>query len=177
MEITKTTTLKEIIQIGKDCKKCGACCKHASGFLIGDDLKRIAKYFDMSEETAKQQFMEELDFYSKKFMKPKTMKHKSGQTGQCIFLGDKNECKIHDVKPLQCRIGIGCQAHGADLYSWFVLNHCVDIKNPETLRQYAHYLRAGGKVIPGGSLRELVKDEKMLKKILGREVLTEEHLN
>lgn len=170
MEITKETKLKDVLEIGTQCKKCGHCCNHASGFLIDGDLDKIAKHFEMLPEDAKEQFMEEVDFYSKKFIKPKRIKGKNGQ-GSCIFLGDKNECKIQEVKPLQCKICKGCEEHGKELFSWFLLNYCVDVKNPETIRQYAHYLRAGGKVIPGGELKELIKDEKELKKILGTEAL------
>ena len=173
MKITRKTKLKTILEVGKECERCGQCCQHGSGFLVGDDLKKISEFLEMIPEDAEKQFMEEVDFYNKRFLKPKTEK-KKGRTGRCIFLGNKNECKIHEVKPLQCRIGIGCKEHGRDLYSWFLLNYCVKEGDPETIRHYAHYLRAGGKIIPGGELKRLVKDEKKLKKILGTEHLTKD---
>jgi Fe-S-cluster containining protein len=90
--------------------------------------------------------------------------------GKCIFLKNKNNCTIHEVKPLHCRIG-NCSEYGEDLTVWFALNFCVNPADPESIRQWALYLESGGKNIPGGELKELVKDPKILKKILDYEVL------
>ena len=86
-----------------------------------------------------------------------------------VFFGDIG-CKIHKVKPLQCRIG-NCGEHGEELSIWFMLNYLVNTKDPESIRQYNIYLQSGGKTIPGGNLEELIPDKEELKKILNFEQL------
>ena len=157
--ITKTTQLKEILKIGEDCSKCGNCCSHGTGFLSGDDLKNIAGMLNMSEEEVKQEYLEEVEHFNKILLRPKTQ---SKPYGRCIFLKD-NLCKIHEVKPLQCKIG-NC---GSDeLSAWFLLNCVLDVDDPEAIRQYKIYLESGGKEISGGRLQELVPDKDELKKII-----------
>jgi len=52
-----------------------------------------------------------------------------------------------------------------------MLNYLVNKNDPESIRQYAAYLKSGGKTIPGGKLEELIPDKEKLKKILNFEQL------
>ena len=56
------------------------------------------------------------------------------------------------------------------LEQWFTLNHFVNVDDPESIRQWAVYLKTHD-TIQGGSLEELVPDKKLLKKILNYEII------
>ncbi len=87
--------------------------------------------------------------------------------GPCVFFDDG--CKIHTVKPLECRIG-NCSEYGEELSIWFMLNYQVNVSDPESVRQYAIYLKTRP-TIPGGKLEELVPDKEKLGKILDFRIL------
>jgi Fe-S-cluster containining protein len=164
--ITKNTPLNEILKIGSVCQRRNHCCKFGSGFLVGDDLKNIAESLGITEEWVKKKYLEEKELYNKKLLRPKLKSKKP--YGKCIFF--KDGCSIHQVKPLQCRVG-NCNEQGQELSVWFMLNYVVDKNDPESIRQYASYLKSGGKVISGGKLEDLVPDKEELKKILNFEQL------
>ncbi len=166
MNITRKTPLKEILKLGEDCKKCGHCCKFDSGFLIKEDIQKISKFLNISEEQLKKKYLKEVEKFNTKLFKPKLTKK---PFGRCIFLHN-NLCKIHPVKPLLCKLGT-CSEHGENIAIWFTSNYFVNEYDPESIRQWKTYLDSGGKTIPGGKLNELIKDKKILKKILNYEVL------
>ena len=89
--------------------------------------------------------------------------------GPCIFLDERKGCLIHEVKPLECRIG-SCEKHGQEISIWFMLNYLVNPKDPESIRQYAMYLKTQP-TIPGGRLEEIIPDDKRLKRILSFDIL------
>jgi len=165
MEITKETALKEILELGKTCSQKNNCCKHGSGCLAKDDLKNIAKFLGVSEEKLKKKYLEEIEKFNTKLLRPKIIR-KDKPYGVCIFFDDG--CKIHEVKPLECQVG-NCGEHGEALSKWFMLNYCVNANDPESVRQYAIYLKTN-KTLKGGELEKLVPKEK-LKKILDFEIL------
>ncbi len=173
MEIKKSTSLEKIKKLGNTCKQCGHCCTFGSGLLAEGDIKRIAKHMKISEKKLTDKYLQPISKFDTPTHKPKTLKHKEKEHlpfGKCIFLGKNNLCKIHEAKPLQCELGI-CNEHGSDIDVWFNLNHLVDPKNPESIRQWNVYLKSGGKNIPGGELNDLIPDEKRLKKILEYDIL------
>jgi Fe-S-cluster containining protein len=154
-EIKQTTPLKKILAIGAECKQCGHCCKHGTGFVLASEAKKYNK-----------KNLEETEVFNTKVFKFKT---KAKPFGACMFL-KRNKCSIHKKKPLHCRVGT-CSEHGEEISVWFALNYLVNVHDPESIRQWNIYLKSGGKNIPGGSLKELVPDKKLLKKILSYEVL------
>ena len=168
MQITKNTPISEILKLGHDCKQCGHCCSHGSGFLIGEDKKNISKFLRITEEELIKKYLEEKELFNTKLSRPK-LKTSNKPYGECVFLDDK-KCKIHKVKPLQCRVG-NCNEHGERLSKWFMLNYLVNKDDPESIRQYAAYLSPGGKTIQGGKLEEIIPDKEKLKKILSFERL------
>jgi len=166
--VTKKTSLSEVLKLGKKCQQCGHCCTLGSGFLVGDDIKKISKFLNKTEEELKNSHLDEKDLFNTKLFRPK-LKSEDRPYGKCVFLTDK-KCKIQEVKPLQCRIG-NCNKHGEKLSIWFMLNYLVNEKDPESIRQYAAYLKSGGKTIEGGKLEDLVPDKKRLKEILSFNIL------
>lgn len=163
MEISKKTQLSEILKLGQDCKQCGYCCSNGSGFLIGDDMRNIAEFLGITEKEVKEKYLEEKELFNTRLLRPR-LKTNDKPYGECIFLENK-KCRIHKVKPLQCRVG-NCNEYGERLGIWFMLNHLVNTNDPESIRQYAAYLKAGGKTIKRGELEDLVPDKETLKKIL-----------
>ena len=167
MKITVETKLNEIEELGKKCDRKNNCCRHGSGFLFNDDLKKISKFLKITDEQLKKQFLEEKEVFNKKLFRPK-LKDAKKPYGECIFF--KNGCIIHDVKPLQCKIGT-CSENGEDIAAWFLVNYILDKDDAESIRQYAIYIKSGGKVISGGELAKIVPDKNKLKKILSYEIL------
>lgn len=167
--ITKNTTLKQILEIGKECKRCGHCCQYGSGFLAGDDLKNISKFLGIKEEELNEKYLEEIEQFNKKRSRPKLIKQ-GKPFGACVFFDKSVGCKIQTIKPLQCKIG-NCSENGEELTTWFTLNYFVNSDDPESIRQFNAYLKSGGKTLPQGSLKDFVHDEAQLKKILSYEVL------
>lgn len=171
--IHKNTLLKDVLKLAAPCR-CNACnhgCKFGSGSLIGNDAKRIAAFLSISEEELKKGFLEEVELFNKKLLRPKLIRESSKPYGRCIFYDDEKGCTVHEVKPLECKTSVNCKDYGEDLSVWFMVNHVVDTEDPESIRQYAHYIKSGGKLIPGASLQELVPDKEKLRKILNYEIL------
>jgi len=171
--INKNTPLKEVLKLAAPCR-CNSCnhgCKYGSGLLVGGDAKNIAKFLGMSEEELKKGFLEEVEQFNTKMLRPRLLKHDKKSYGQCVFYDEQKGCTIHDVKPLQCKTSIGCKDYGEELSVWFMVNYAVNRQDPESIRQFAQYIKSGGKLIPGASLKELVPDKEKLSKILNYEIL------
>lgn len=164
--------MKEVLKLASPCQ-CNSCnhgCKFGSGSLVGDDAKNIAKFLDIPEETLKKGFLEEIELFNKKLLRPKLIREKGKPHGRCVFFDDEKGCTIHEVKPLECNASIQCKDYGEDLSVWFMVNHVVDSQDSESIRQYAGYLKSGGKLIPGAELQSLVPDREKLNKILKYEI-------
>lgn len=164
--ITKKTSQKIILESGKDCKQCGHCCKYSTGYMLDEDVERIAKHLGMDKNAFIKKYCEKISLFNKELHKPKTLKK---PFGHCVFL-ENNKCSIHKVKPLYCKIGT-CKEKGEEITIWYKLNYLVDTDDPESIRQWKTYLDIGGKNIPGGKLEEIIPEKKKLKKILSYEVL------
>lgn len=171
--IHKNTPLKEVLKLAAPCK-CNSCnhgCKFGSGSLVGDDAKNIARFLGISEENLKKGFLEEVELFDKKLLKPKLIREKNKPFGRCVFFDDNKGCTIHEVKPLECKTSIQCKDYGDELSVWFMVNQVIDAENPESIRQYSNYIKSGGKVIAGAELENLVPDKEKLRKILSYEIL------
>jgi Fe-S-cluster containining protein len=171
--IRKNTEIKEILALAAPCR-CNSCnhgCKFGSGALAGDDTKHISKFLGISEEELKENFLEEKELLNRKILKPKLLRGRGKVHGQCVFYSGEKGCSIHEAKPLECKTSIQCKDYGEDLSVWFMVNHILDVNDPESIRQYAQYIKAGGKIIPGAELENLVPDGERLRKILNYEIL------
>ena len=109
-------------------------------------------------------------FKNKKIFKPKLLREKGKVYGRCIFYSDDKGCIIHEVKPLECKTSMQCKDYGEELSVWFMVNHIVDPGDAESVRQYAQYIKSGGKVISGASLEKIIPDKEKLGKILSYEI-------
>ena len=167
--ITKNTLLKEVLRLGETCKRCGHCCQYGSGVLADKDIKNIAHFLMITEEELKQGYLEETEKFNTKRFRAKLIK-KGKPYGRCVFYDKNIGCRIHDIKPLQCKVN-NCGEYGEELSLWFMLNYFVNKNDPESIRQFNAYLKSGGKTLPGGTLQDFVPDEDKLKKILSFEVL------
>ena len=171
VSLKKNTPLKEILEFGHPCK-CNACsvgCRHGSGSLADEDIPKIAMFLGISEEELKKEFLEEIEKFNTKKYRPKILR-KGKPYGKCIFYDEKIGCKIHEVKPLECKVSMGCKDYGEQISLWFMLNHFVDANDAESVRQFASYLKSGGKTLEGGKLEEIVHDKEKLRKILSFEI-------
>ncbi|MDP3765102.1 MAG: YkgJ family cysteine cluster protein [Nanoarchaeota archaeon] len=172
INLTKNTPLKGVLELVHQCE-CSACangCKYGSGFLADEDVSKIAKHLGINEEVLKKEFLEEFEKFNTKKLRPKILR-KNKQYGKCIFFDEESRCKIHEAKPLECRISMGCKEYGEQLSLWFMLNHFVNENDAESIRQYAAYLKSGGKTLEGGKLEQLVPDKEKLRKILSFDIL------
>lgn len=172
INLTKNTHVEEVLKLSNPCK-CESCtvgCRHGSGFLVKEDIPRIAKFMGITEEVLKKEFLEEVEKFNTKKYRPKILR-KNKPYGKCIFFDDEIGCKVHEVKPLECKISMGCKDFGENLSLWFMLNHFVNKDDAESVRQYASYLKTGGKTLRGAELKDLVPDKEKLKKILSLEIL------
>ena len=171
VKLTKYTPLEDVLKLAHPCK-CEACtvgCRHGSGFLIDGDIPKIAKFLSISEEVLKKEFLEEVERFSTKRYRPKILR-KNKPYGKCIFFDEEIGCRVHEAKPLECKVSMGCKDYGEQLSLWFMLNHFVSKDDAESVRQYASYLKSGGKTLEGAQLKDLVPDKEKLRKILEFEI-------
>jgi Fe-S-cluster containining protein len=166
MTITKATTTEAALKIGGECQKCGRCCTYGSGFMLESEIPRIAAFMKMQKDQFIKEFLDETEIFHTKVFKINSLKKGNAPYGPCMFL-DSKLCKIHEVKPLHCRV-CNCK-DGDDLHVWFMVNHCLNIYDPESVRQYKSYVDTGGKVIEGAELDKLFPDKALLKRILSYE--------
>ncbi len=170
MLISIKTPKEKVIELGKvNCGNCVHCCSFGSGVLEDADIPRTAKFLRVTEEELKKKYLEEVEKFNTKRFKPRILKKNGLPYGKCIFLNEKHGCTIHEVKPLQCKIG-SCDTNSSDLQKWFDFHYFLDLDDPESVRQYALWLEFN-EPLPGAELSELVSDKKKLKKILNYELI------
>ena len=169
MIVSRKTPKSKVLELGKQCERSNHCCSFTTGFLAEDDFDKIAEFLNISEKELREK-LEEVTLFNTRALRPKSLKGDKPH-GPCVFLGE-NGCKIHPVKPLQCKL-YTCKPYGFDLTQWFYLNYLVNPNDPKSIREYAMFLKFN-KPIPGGELEEIVPNKERLKKILNYEILKEE---
>jgi Fe-S-cluster containining protein len=167
IRIEKSTPLEEVKKLGEKCNKCGNCCTYGSGFVLESEIPKIAALLNIQKEKFVRDFLEETEIFHTRLFKFRSAKKGGKPYGPCILL-DRGKCRIHSAKPLHCSIG-NCSGHGEDLNTWFMMNCCLNIYDPESIRQYDSYLKTGGRTLPGGELEKLFPDKQKLKQILDYE--------
>ncbi|MBN2567428.1 YkgJ family cysteine cluster protein [Candidatus Woesearchaeota archaeon] len=167
--ISKDTPAEEVERLGQnECADCVHCCSYGAGIVLPDEKKRLAAFFEMPDAEFETLYLESHELFNTKVHKFKTERKQGRPHGRCIFLTDDG-CSIHRIKPLHCRVGT-CTELGEQISLWFTLNHLVNPDDPESIRQWAVYLKTHD-TIPGGELHHLVPDKEKLKKILSYEIL------
>lgn len=146
MEISKDTKKDEILKLAPACKceKCSHGCEFGSGLLVESDLPKIAEFLGIDERKLKEDFLEEVEIFNKKGFKPRLLRKDGKPYGKCIFYDDG--CKIHPVKPLQCKTSMGCKDYGDKLTTWFYLNYFVDVNDEESMKQWENYMKVNRKI-------------------------------
>lgn len=171
MLISRRTPKKVVLELGKsDCRSrnCSFCCTYGSGFLDGSDVLRIAKFLRLSEEELKKRYLEEVERFHTRRLRPR-LKSRDMPYGPCVFHESGAGCAIYPVRPLQCRVG-SCNSNSADLQKWFDLNYFVDADDPQSVRDYALWLEFN-EPLPGGRIEELVPNELKRRQMLNYEVI------
>ncbi len=167
--ITKETPQNIAEGYGKECTQCGKCCSLDSGMVLEKDIPALAKFLEISETELKQKYLDENSKFNTFAYKLKRIKPENKPYGKCILFDEKTGCTVHEVKPTHCRVCSTKSKHGEQLSIWFILNYFVNPNDPESIRQYAQYLKTHP-TIPGGELEKLVPDPEKLKKILRYEL-------
>lgn len=170
VEITRDTSVEEAIKLAPDCR-CNACeigCRFGAGFLVKGDEVKLAQFLGMTVEQLKRSHLEEVEVFNTRMLRPKIIR-KGKPYGRCTFFDEDKGCGVHPAKPLQCRTAMGCRDYGEQLNIWFTLNFIVDPDDPESVRQWATHLKMHP-TINGGELKDLVKDDERLRKILSYEI-------
>ena len=75
-KLNKNTDVKEVLKLSHPCK-CNACtvgCKHGSGFLVEEDIPKLAKFMNISEQVLKKEFLEEVEKFNTKRYRPKILR-------------------------------------------------------------------------------------------------------
>ena len=179
MMISINTPKEDMIRLAPACT-CEACqhgCSYGSGVLADEDLKPMAKFLGISKEELKENYLEKIEKFSTTRLRPQILRKnkKDGQElpfGNCVFLDDKKMCKVHDAKPLECKVSSGCQSHSTDASHWFTLNYFVNKDDPESVRQWHQFLKnTNNETIVGGTLKELVPNKKKKERILKYDIL------
>ena len=168
--ITIKTTKEELETIQHPCS-CNACnngCNHGSGVFTDNQIEPLAKYLNITKEELEKKYLEKTIRFNTTRFKPKVLRQGQKPYGKCIFFNEKNKCEIHSVKPLECKLAMPCKKYGEKISLWFMMNQFVNKNNAESVREYASYLKIGGKQLSGASLKELIPDHIKLKKILER---------
>jgi len=87
------------------CNKCGDCCRNFSeerGVLLClDDIERISDYLNINVPTFIEQYCIRRLFNLKNGILDIYLL--SSKKNTCLFLTKNNLCKIHPVKPIQCK--------------------------------------------------------------------------
>jgi len=160
LEIKKDTPLEDIKKLGHpcSCKACTVGCKHGSGVFSDEQLPKIAKFLKVDEKKLKEKYLEEIEKFNTKKFRPKINRKDNLPYGKCAFFDEKKGCTIHQAKPLECEIAMGCKDYGEEISIWFMLNQFVNNEDKISMKEYESYIKTGGKVIPGASLEEIKND-------------------
>lgn len=152
------------------CNKCENPCKFGSGAFIGDETKYAAKFFGITKLEFEKKYTENLTKFNTTLKRPIILRQEDKPYGNCIFYEENKGCKIHKVKPYECKIAMGCKKYGEELITWFDLKYFFNPEDPESVKQFKTYVDSGGHVLEGVELEkfqeklEQTKDFKHLKK-------------
>lgn len=88
--------IKKNVILDFSCKGCGICCKEEGYvFFSSDDISRASRFLSVTPVNFIKEYLkynENLGYYIEVL-----------KSVPCLFLDDKNHCKIHEAKPWQCK--------------------------------------------------------------------------
>ncbi len=169
--LTINTNMEKVLLLTHPCRcpKCENSCKYGSGALVGEDMKKLAEFLQITEEELKEKYLEKITKFNTTLFRPRLIRKDDKPYGKCVFYDEVKGCTVHEVKPTECKISMGCKDYGPELITWFSLNYFLNKEDPESLRQYKLYLESGGKTLPGAEL-----DAETIKKLDSYEDLKKE---
>jgi Fe-S-cluster containining protein len=89
-----------------ECTACGRCCTNLSDqrwvILFPSDVSRLADSFEVEAAAWLATYATAADVGIETPVPPYRLLHEGGR---CVFLADDNRCRVHAVKPAQCRLG------------------------------------------------------------------------
>ena len=144
--IERDMTVEQVKSLTHECA-CHACehgCHYGSGILIGKDFENLAKKLGIAVEELKEKWLEPVEQFGQTFWRPKLLRN-GKPYGPCIFF-DKG-CTVHDVKPLQCTLAMGCKDYGEEIMVWFMEQYLVDPRSENSQREFRLYKESGGKTL------------------------------
>jgi len=90
-----------------DCLKCpGYCCSYPNIHLKPDDIKRLAKHFDLSVEDFTKRHTEKGTKEKGQDKRPLVLRHQEDEHFGSIcwfFDTDKRQCTVYEARPKICR--------------------------------------------------------------------------
>ncbi len=110
------------------CTGCGKCCTGSPGyvFLSPQDLSRLAKHFNLSDEEFTQRYTRTID--------GQLALQDQNEGGDCVFLKDK-QCTVYDARPIQCKTFPWWIHHLRDPEDWKDAGaRCEGIDHPDAPR-------------------------------------------
>jgi len=133
--IKKETSLSDVLKLAPDCscEKCSHGCTMGSGVFTQDQIAPLAKFLNKTEEEVKKEYLEKAQLFNQTFFRPKILRE-GKPYGKCIFYNGK--CRIHEVKPLQCKVATGCGDHGEAIQDWFREKYLVNENDPISVREF-----------------------------------------
>jgi len=108
------------------CWKCRAFCKFMPGRLIPRDLKRIREFLGVTDEVLDESLaaspgpLMENTLTGKQF-RMAVVVPATKEDGSCVFLDEKEQCRVHAVAPFGCGYFDGCKVDeekGEDKQRW-----------------------------------------------------------
>jgi Fe-S-cluster containining protein len=174
--IISTKTPREImVELGKECRSCGHCCRFGAGYVIDEDIPRIAKHLGITEDDFRKTYLTELKRLNSKVYRLRTIKRGMRKTyGACVFFDEERKCLIHSVKPFYCTIAT-CGDGKGEALQWFDLNALLNFNDPESIRQWNEFIKSR-EPITGAKLEDLIPDPELRRKILSYEIFGEDEL-
>lgn len=98
------------------CTECCLACTYKPGWFAPGEAERVAEFLKISMKELFDQYLM-VDWWSDYphdifNLSPAIIGHSGGTapgrpTGCCIFFKE-DRCSIHEVKPMECRLGFGC---------------------------------------------------------------------
>ena len=143
------------------CNKCENPCKFGSGAFIKGEISKSAKLMGLKKKKFEKEYTEELTKFNTTLRRPKILREDDKPYGKCIFYEEDVGCKIHQAKPYECKVAMGCKSYGEELITWFDLKFFLNPEDKESLRQYKIYVESGGHVLDGAQLehfKEKIKE-------------------
>ncbi len=168
MLISKNTPKEALLkEVGTRCQSCGHCCSFGSGVVLESEIPEMAKQLAISEKELKEMYLEPFTKFHTIQFRFKQLRVGNAPHGRCVFLNvDSKRCHIHENKSLHCKIST-CSVYGEDAQKWFDVNYFLNLKDPQSVREYNTYLKFNTPLF-GAELESLLPSEE-LKKILSYE--------